>query len=72
MLRSARGHVALVLGVIMVVLGGWLLIHTVILQRSPVSGQRWLDVGFAALFMLRGVMNVRSARRIAGAMRSNP
>lgn len=71
MLRSARGHVALVLGVIMVALGAWLLVNSVILRRPAVSGQLWLDAGFAALFVLRGVMNVRSARRIADALRNH-
>lgn len=30
---------------------------------APLTGSRFLDIGFAAFFLLRGLMNVRAARR---------
>jgi hypothetical protein len=63
MLRSARGRIALILGVVMVALGAWLLASVLILGRPPVSSSRWLDVAFAAFFILRGGMNLASGRR---------
>lgn len=63
MLRNARGPVALVLGLLMVALGAWLLAATFVLRRPAVSGRPLLDAAFAAFFLLRGLMNVRSARR---------
>ena len=63
MLRSARGRIALVLGVLMVALGAWLLASVLILGRPPVTSSRWLDVAFASFFILRGGMNLSSGRR---------
>lgn len=65
MLRTARGPLALVIGLVMVALGAWLLVATFVLGRPPVRGGPLLNVAFAAFFLLRGVMNVRSARRLA-------
>lgn len=52
-------------GALMVALGVGLLASTFLLRRPPVSRSAGLDAAFAAFFILRGVMNVRSARRIA-------
>lgn len=67
MLRSTRGHISLVIGVVMVGLGAWLLVNAFVLRRPPVSGKPLLDAAFAFFFMLRGAMNVRAGRRIAAA-----
>jgi len=66
MLRSARGSIALVLGVIMVALGAWLLVSAFVLRRGPITSSVWLDLAFALFFILRGGMNLRSGRRHTG------
>lgn len=66
MLRSARGSIALVLGVVMVALGAWLLVSAFLLRRGPVTSSVWLDLAFALFFILRGGMNLRSGRRHTG------
>ena len=63
MLRSARGPIALVIGVVMVALGAWLLVSAFLLRRGPVTSSIWLDLAFALFFILRGGMNLRSGRR---------
>jgi hypothetical protein len=63
MLRSARGRIALVLGVLMVALGAWLATSVFILGRDPVTRSRWLDAAFAAFFIVRGALNLGSGRR---------
>jgi hypothetical protein len=65
MLRNARGRIAMVLGVVMVALGAWLLVNAFVLRRPPVTGKPLLDAAFAFFFLLRGSMNVRTARRPA-------
>ena len=65
MLRTARGRIALVLGVLMVALGAWLVASVLVLGRPPVTSSKWLDVAFAAFFILRGAMNLSSGRRAA-------
>lgn len=37
-----------------------------------VTGTRLLDMAFAAIFLLRGVMNIRSLRRVQGARPQPP
>ena len=66
MLRSARGSIAFVLGVVMVALGAWLLVSAFLLRRGPVTSSIWLDLAFALFFILRGGMTLRSGRRHAG------
>ena len=53
----------LILGVILIGLGTYVAIRPLWAPRSTVSGSRWLDIAFAAVFLLRGVVNVRSALR---------
>jgi hypothetical protein len=64
MVRSLRTNVAFVLGLLMVALGGWLLANAYVLHRPPVSGKPLIDAAFAFFFLLRGAMNVRTARRL--------
>jgi hypothetical protein len=55
----------LVLGVLMIALGLYVALRPLVAPGRPLTGRLWLDVAFAALFLLRGAMNVRSARRAA-------
>lgn len=56
---SARWVVTLVLGVIMFGLGLYVGVRPLWTHNAVVTGARWLDMVFAAVFMLRGVLNVR-------------
>lgn len=58
-----RRHIALVLGVVMIGIGAWLALRPLLAPGHPVSSSRGLDLAFALFFVLRGTMNVRSARR---------
>ncbi|HEV8447322.1 MAG TPA: hypothetical protein VGQ44_10890 [Gemmatimonadaceae bacterium] len=53
----------LILGVILIGLGTFVAIRPLWAPRTTVSGSRLLDVAFAAVFLLRGIVNVRSALR---------
>jgi len=59
---TARVVLSLVLGVVMLVLGAFLAIRPFWAHGVPFTGSRWLDVAFALVFVLRGLMNVSSAR----------
>ena len=59
----------LVLGVVMILLGAYVALHPLWSHGRPVTTSIWFDMAFAALFLLRGVMNVRSARRRRPAVR---
>lgn len=54
--------VALVVGVLMIGLALFLVVRQV-LPQGPVTSSRWLDLAFAAFFLVRGGMNVRGALR---------
>ena len=60
---SARWTVTLVLGVIMFAIGLFVAIRPLWSQNAVLLGARWLDLAFAVVFMLRGVINVRTALR---------
>jgi uncharacterized membrane protein HdeD (DUF308 family) len=62
-MASANQTIKLVLGVIMIVLGAVVALHPLWAPGRAVTGSVWMDMLFAALFLIRGVMNVRSARR---------
>ncbi|HUF28387.1 MAG TPA: hypothetical protein VMM18_15520 [Gemmatimonadaceae bacterium] len=62
-LSGARRRIALVIGVAMIALALVILWRLIGLARAPVTGSRWIDIAFAALFLLRGAMNVRMAKR---------
>jgi hypothetical protein len=55
--------VRLVLGWIMILLGAYVALHPLWSHVKPVTTSLWLDMAFAAVFLLRGVMNVRGVRR---------
>ena len=59
----------LVLGWIMVAIGVYLLGHLAWTRGVAQTTSIWLDLGFAALFILRGVMNLRGRRRYTSASR---
>jgi hypothetical protein len=54
----------LVLGWVMIALGLYVAVHPLWSHGKPVTTSIWLDMGFAAVFLLRGVMNVRAKRRL--------
>jgi uncharacterized membrane protein HdeD (DUF308 family) len=51
------------LGVVMVALGSYVAVRPLLPNNSVLTSARWLDMTFAAVFMLRGAVNVRSALR---------
>jgi len=55
----------LILGVVLIGLGGFVAVRPLWRPHSTVTPSRFLDVTFAAVFMLRGIVNVRSALRAA-------
>jgi hypothetical protein len=58
--------VTLVLGALMIALGLFLALRPLMAPGRPVTNSRWLDMAFALFFLVRGAMNVRSARRARG------
>lgn len=58
---SGRAKFVLGLGVVMVLLGIWIAIRPLIPPGAPLTSSRLLDMAFAAFFMIRGGMNVRTA-----------
>jgi len=59
---NARWITTLVLGVIMFAIGLFVALRPLWSHNAVVLGARWLDLTFALVFMLRGVVNVRTAR----------
>ena len=57
----------LILGVVLIGLGGFVAARPLWQPHSTVTQSRLLDVAFAVVFLLRGVMNVRSALRASRA-----
>ena len=60
-MSSARWVVTLVLGVIMFGIGVYVGVRPLWTHNSILTGARWLDMAFAAVFMLRGALNARTA-----------
>ena len=58
-----RKPILLVLGVVLFALGAFVAVRPLWI-KTPLTGTRWLDMAFALVFMLRGAMNVRAARRV--------
>ena len=58
--------VRLVLGWVMIALGAYVAVHPLWSHGQPVTTSIWLDMAFAAVFLLRGVMNVRGVKRAVG------
>ncbi len=63
---SARWITTLVLGAIMFAIGLFVAVRPLFTHNGVLLGARWLDLVFAAVFMLRGVINVRTALRHRG------
>lgn len=59
---TARVALSLVLGIVMLALGVFIAVRPFWAHGVPFTGARWLDVAFALVFILRGLMNVSSAR----------
>lgn len=51
----------LTLGVVMFAIGVFVAIRPLWSNNAVFLGARWLDLTFAAVFMLRGAINVRTA-----------
>ncbi|GAC1649421.1 MAG: hypothetical protein NVS4B3_06460 [Gemmatimonadaceae bacterium] len=52
------------LGLLLVALGAYVAVRPWLVPGPAVTGSRWLDVGFAVFFVVRGVMNLRASRRL--------
>ena len=50
----------LVLGVAMFAIGAYVAVRPLWTHNSVVTGARWLDMAFAIVFMLRGLINIRT------------
>ena len=50
------------LGVVMLALGAYVALNPLWAHGVAITGSRWLDGTFAVVFLLRGAVNVRSAR----------
>jgi hypothetical protein len=46
----------------MVAIGAYLVVHALWAHGRPVTQSIWIDLAFAALFILRGMMNLRRRR----------
>ena len=53
----------LALGVLMIGLGSYVAIRPLLPGHRAITPSRWLDVVFAAFFIIRGAMHVRAALR---------
>lgn len=51
----------MVLGVILFALGAFIAVRPLFTHYAIMTSSRWLDMTFAAVFMLRGVLNVKTA-----------
>jgi uncharacterized membrane protein HdeD (DUF308 family) len=52
----------MVLGVILFLLGAFIAVRPLFVHH-PTTTAQWLDITFALVFMLRGVLNVKTALR---------
>ncbi|HEU4631775.1 MAG TPA: hypothetical protein VFS08_18645 [Gemmatimonadaceae bacterium] len=58
-----RRSILLVIGSVMVTLGAFIALRPLWAGPAPLTSSRWLDVAFAAFFLIRGVMTLRTALR---------
>ena len=65
---SATARFSSLLGVVMIALGVGVALAPFLaphlFHRPSLTGSRWLDMIFAFFFIVRGVMNIRLARRL--------
>jgi hypothetical protein len=52
-----------IIGLILIGLGAYITLRPLLGARQPLTSSRWLDLAFAAFFLLRGVMSVRRNQR---------
>jgi len=69
---SARVTMALLTGVAMLAAGAFIALRPLWAGRTPLTTSPWIDAAFAFFFLLRGTMNVRSARAPAAGTRPAP
>lgn len=62
----------MVLGAIMIALGAFLAARPLYAPGRPLTPSIWLDLAFALFFVLRGLMNVRAARRLTARRAATP
>lgn len=62
---TLRSALPLILGLLMIGIGAYIGLRPLLGDGRPVTPSRWLDLAFAAFFIIRGLMNVRTARRWA-------
>ena len=62
-MRHFRWTLSLVRGGVLFGLGLFVALRPLWTRNGVLTGSRWLDLAFAAVFMLRGVINVRTALR---------
>ena len=58
-----RYRVVLAIGIAMMALGAFIALRPFWAGPVPMSSSRWIDMAFAAFFLIRGLMNVQGARR---------
>ncbi len=64
---TTRARITFGIGAVMIALGIFIALRPFWAGAQPLSASRWLDMGFAAFFLLRGSMNISTARRQARA-----
>jgi uncharacterized membrane protein HdeD (DUF308 family) len=60
---SARLIYRSVVGVILFCLGLFIAVRPLFTHNAVLTSARWLDFTFAAVFMIRGIVNVKTAMR---------
>jgi len=63
-----RYRIVLVIGLAMMALGAYIALRPLWAGPAPMSSSRWIDMAFAAFFLIRGLMNVQGARRALARM----
>jgi hypothetical protein len=58
----------LTLGVALCALGAFIALRPLFTHFAVLTGARWLDVTFAFVFLVRGIVNIRTALRRRGGM----
>lgn len=59
-MSSGRALFSLVTGAVLFVIGTFIAARPLWTHNGVLTGTRWLDLAFAMVFMLRGVINVRT------------
>ncbi len=60
-MTSTRWVLTFLLGVAMIAIGLVVALRPLWTHNAVLTGARWLDMSFAIVFMLRGVVNIRTA-----------